>query len=324
MTVSPSPRQGIRLRIISKLDDLAVAVGQRVEEQGAASVEQVQTSTDAYEFRHRRDLDPSRIRDLFDAIAPLRPVIRPQEKLSTDADAELYFGMDGDWDQWRLKVYADSERASGRAREVLQSLSFEDVGNKLLMVEQNKLCYGGAPPIVRHALQWWLARELGVTVELHKQWGDDDHDLWLYLRDPEHEGKPLAACFSINVTTDDLESGQALIDHLETLGFRRGHLQLEAFDSERAGRPSISALDRSSASAPAPTSTTYATASSRLCSARASTSATSRLRWVTSARASRLSSSCRSVCIAAASCVLTPRGIRRASTWPSTPTTPSA
>jgi hypothetical protein len=228
----PAPqRQGLRLRILSGLEDLAASVGQRIEALGAAQVEHVASPVDAYEFRHRRDLDPSRIRDLFDAIAPLRPVIRPQEKLSTDADAELYLGMDGDWDQWRLKVYADSERASGRAREVLQSLSFEDVGNKLLMVEQNKLCYGGAPPIVRHALQWWLARELGVTVELHKQWGDDDHDLWLYLRDPEHEGKPLAACFSINVTTDDLESGQALIDHLEGLGFRRGHLQLEAFDS---------------------------------------------------------------------------------------------
>lgn len=231
MTVSPSPRQGIRLRIISKLDDLAVAVGQRVEEQGAASVEQVQTSTDVYEFRHRRDLDPSKIRDLFEAISPLRPVIRPQEKLAGDVDAELFLGMENDWDHWRLKVYADSSRVSDRAREVLNLLSFDDAGSKLLMVEQNKLSYGGAPPLVRHALQWWIVRELGVSVELQKQWGDEDRDLWLYIRDPEHEGKPLAACFAINVTTDDLESGQALIDHLETLGFRRGHLQLEAFDS---------------------------------------------------------------------------------------------
>lgn len=178
-------------------------------------------------------LSSDEVHGLVRALSPLRPALVPRAAHELGGvDAQLHLGFEGRWADWTLKVHADSAEMARRVAELTGSLAFTQAPSVLQFVDKNRLDYGGAPAPYRQLLLWRLARA-GIEVAENHRWGEGDMDLYLYLKDPAHEGKRPAQNFALELHIDDLARGQVLQGRLIAAGFERTRLHYHELGGDR-------------------------------------------------------------------------------------------
>ena len=209
----------MKLRIRSDLHELNHAIAQSYEASGAGTAEVRGERCDSYELRHSKGLSMASLAPVLDALRPLLPPTRAVDELG-DTDVELRLGMRASRDDYRLAIHGNSERICEHLAGLLGPVGLAAESHRLGRQDGNVLEYGGAPLMLRQLLRWLLVQE-GVEVRETKEWGDDDQDVWLHVRDPEQEGRPAREYVNVVVETDDLTASQPLLDALRARGFVR-------------------------------------------------------------------------------------------------------
>ncbi|MCA9545751.1 MAG: hypothetical protein KC613_15210, partial [Myxococcales bacterium] len=219
----------MKVRIVTELEPLAEALTEVLEAKGF-EVEHVEESVRATEIRYGEGVGDDVITQLIDAIKPLLPSVALAEGLDY---VELRLGEHRDLDAWELKIYADSEDFATTLRDELMPMGFTDDGVNLGHQDNNVLKFGGASAFARQVIRWVLARH-GVRVTEEKAWGNDDNDIWVYVRDPRYDGKNLKECFSIEIVGDDVAQMLALQSHLKAAGY--GQVGMRPLDPDQTPR----------------------------------------------------------------------------------------
>jgi MoxR-like ATPase len=116
-------------------------------------------------------------------------------------------------------LFADSERIARRMSDVLGGLGFRIERVQFGCQSENRMEFGGASHFARQLTHWLLQQE-GLRLSERKIWADDDHDMWLYVRDPELIQLPDRERFPVRVLSDDPSFANHVMDRLKGLGFR--------------------------------------------------------------------------------------------------------
>ncbi|MFN3199673.1 MAG: ribosomal protein L7/L12 [Bradymonadia bacterium] len=219
-----------RLRIVTDLEPLAGALLKTFEELDLDQVDHHRTAVDRLELRYREGEGEARLTQILDCIKPLQPSVLMDARL-TEADLELYLGDQKGLSDWKVKIYSDSEGVAQSFRGFAREMGFADAGQEMGFQKQALLAYGGASPFARQVLRWFAASQ-GVHLTEEKRWGDDDHDIWLYIPDPVLADKRPRERFEVEVVCDEYERGRAVMGLLEKAGFER--LTLRVMDVEDA------------------------------------------------------------------------------------------
>jgi MoxR-like ATPase len=206
----------MKIRIVTELEPLAQAVCEVLEEKGF-EVEIVDEAVRSTEIRYAEGVSIDAITQLIDSVKPLLPSVTLSDKVDDDA-VELRLGEVKDLEAWELKIYADSEDFAETLRGDLMPMGFTDDGTSLGHQDANVLKYGGATAFARQVIRYVLAKH-GVRVTEEKAWGNDDNDVWVYVRDPRYDGQNLKECFPLEIIGDDVAQMLALQAHLRTAGY---------------------------------------------------------------------------------------------------------
>ena len=210
----------MKIRIVSELDGLAYEVAAHLGRQGYSDVDVEVARSHSYSVRHTAAIAPAAVSELLGHLNPLRPPAQRFEELS-GADVELRLGDDRPLRTWNARVYADSTAAGRGVKAALAPLGLDlDETVNYGYQARSVLSYGGATAFARHAVRWMAERETGVVLGEVKEWGDDDHDLWIRVCDPAHEGKPARSCFPLVVETDDPVAAAPLLAKLVEARFQ--------------------------------------------------------------------------------------------------------
>lgn len=218
------------LRIVTDLEPLAEALTDAFKDSQIEEVQHRRQSVERLELRYREGEGEARLTEILDRIKPLQPSVLMDARLE-DADAELYIGDAKPLGDWKVKIHADTEEISQQVRRFAQQAGYADGGHEMGFQRHAHLAYGGASPFARQLLRWYITR-LGVQPVEEKRWGEDDHDIWLYIPDPALAGKRPRERFEVEIVCDDYEAGRAVISLLEKAGFER--LTLRVMDTDAA------------------------------------------------------------------------------------------
>lgn len=218
------------LRIVTDLEPLAEALTDAFKDSQIEEVQHRRQSVERLELRYREGEGEARLTEILDRIKPLQPSVLMDARLE-DADAELYIGDAKPLGDWKVKIHADTEEISQQVRRFAQQVGYADGGHEMGFQRHAHLAYGGASPFARQLLRWYITR-LGVQPVEEKRWGEDDHDIWLYIPDPALAGKRPRERFEVEIVCDDYEAGRAVISLLEKAGFER--LTLRVMDTDAA------------------------------------------------------------------------------------------
>ncbi len=230
-TSSPSPAVKPGLRIISSLSSIARPLTERIRETGSYSVERASRTTHCYELRLKPGILPSDVQDLLNSLHPFQPPIIPDADLSGDVVAELHLGDRHRFRHWDLQIHSDSPILTDALHKGLKSLQFNTntLTDHYGPQDSSQIEYGGASPLVRHAIQW-LAEPAGVAFTENKQWEEGDNDIYVYIRDPSTQ--PLPQRFRVLIQTDALDAAQELAQQLREDGF--SDIAIETLTAEAA------------------------------------------------------------------------------------------
>jgi MoxR-like ATPase len=221
------------IKIVTPLARLGYDLAADLHERGFENVTVATSSTASYELAHGRCVSPSEVARLLDALRPLQPdAILVRDELDDDA-VVLQLGDELPLSAWEVRLQTDSEPLRERCREMLERLTFRDLGHELGLQERNVLYYAGASVLARQIIRWQL-RRVGLKVEeqRHESWEDDDDDLLLCLSDPALEAVSPLERFRVRVCADDPEVGRELTERLEAAGFQC--LRPETIDASQA------------------------------------------------------------------------------------------
>lgn len=222
----------MEIRIISAHSAIVYPIAVHLEESLQAKVELNNTEAKRYELIHRAGLPMQRVSQLLAALQPLSPIVRMSTTLQ-DCDFELYLGDSSGLESWNVSIYSDTESLSQEFHNKLQNLGFSCVNTNTGYQQESKMLYGGAPVFVRQIILW-LARQHNITLTERKDWSEEDHDVWIYLRHPKHDQLPPRECFEVEVLADSLPFAEALKNSLVQSGFTRAKAGiLDAFPPAR-------------------------------------------------------------------------------------------
>lgn len=222
---------GMEIRIISAHAAIAYPIAVRLEESLQSKVQLNNTEAKRYELIHRAGLPMQRVSQLLACLQPLSPVVRSSS--SQDVDFELYLGDSSNLENWNVSIHSDTESLGAEFHSRLQSMGFSCANTTTGYQQESKMLYGGATPFARQIVQW-LAREHNITLAERKDWSEEDHDIWIYLRHPKHDQLPPRECFEVEVTCDHLPFAEALKHILVQSGFSQAKAtQMESFPPAR-------------------------------------------------------------------------------------------
>lgn len=222
----------MQIRLLSHHLVLAESVAAALREHGHA-VEVRPDTVFECELRYGPETPLAQVTGVVEQLKPLLPAVGRAAALD-GADLELRLGEAKPFGSWEVKLYADGEAIADRLRTRLSALGFRDDGTSVEDVSENVLRYGGASAFARQAIRWLLARE-GIKVAESKMWGDDDDDVWLYVRDPSFEGRSAKQRYPVEIHGDDYERMDGLKAALGAAGFEQ--VSVRSLDVER--RPSF-------------------------------------------------------------------------------------
>ncbi|MEQ1566867.1 MAG: AAA family ATPase [Myxococcota bacterium] len=169
------------------------------------------------ELRYRSTTALAEVTALVEQLKPLLPSVHSDDALAS-ADVEIRLGEAKPLTNWEVKLLVDSEPLADRLRTRLGALGFRDDGTSIDEQEKSFVKYGGATGFARQVVRWILAQE-GVRATESKDWGDDDDDIWIYAKDPTHEGKSTKERYPVEIHGDDYERMFLLKERLEARGF---------------------------------------------------------------------------------------------------------
>lgn len=213
----------MRIEVVSELEAIAGGLTDQLREAGFA-VERIDGETDKFELCVGNQVRIDEISAVLLALKPLLPSVRMIDDRDDDV---IVFSCGGDaaLGQYNVKLYCDSNEFATLLRRDISQLGFGDSGVQVSRQDVNVLKYGGATPAARQMLRWVLARH-NVRVTEEKAWGSDDHDIWLYLRDPRFDGRSMKESVPVEIYGDDLAATMALQAHMRELGYRNCSVRL--------------------------------------------------------------------------------------------------
>lgn len=220
----------MQIRLVSQHTFLTESVARVLKGHGHEVEVRPDTAFES-ELKYRPSTALAEVTQLVEQLKPLLPAVHADESM-TGADVEVRLGEAKPLSNWEVKLLVDSEPLADRLRTRLAALSFRDDGTVIDEQEKSFVKYGGATSFARQVVRWILAQE-GVRASESKDWGDDDDDIWIYARDPAHEGKGAKERFPVEIHGDDYERMFILKERLEAGGFSA--VQVRSLDAD--GRP---------------------------------------------------------------------------------------
>lgn len=205
------------VRVVCPILPLARSVAAALEAAG----HQVEVSPQpafSCELRHTGAVLPS-YTALAAAVLPFEVTLSRVGRLD-GADVELHLGDRKGLAAWDVRVRTDSAGLGERLMPRFQELGFASDGVDNDETDRNRMVYGGASAFARAAVRWVLRSEQ-LTVAEDKSWGDEDNDIWLYLRDPLFDGRDLRPHIGVHLGGDDLELLEGLAERLGAAGFTK-------------------------------------------------------------------------------------------------------
>lgn len=220
----------MQIRLVSQHTFLTESVAKVLQAHGHEVEVRPDTAFES-ELKYRPATALAEVSQVVEQMKPLLPSVHADDALA-GADIEVRLGEPKPLSHWEVKLLVDSEPLAERLRTRLGALSFRDDGTVIDEQEKSFVKYGGATSFARQVVRWMLAQE-GVRASESKDWGDDDDDIWIYARDPSHEGKGAKERFPVEIHGDDYERMFVLKERLEAAGFSA--VQVRSLDAD--GRP---------------------------------------------------------------------------------------
>ncbi|MEQ1504391.1 MAG: AAA family ATPase [Myxococcota bacterium] len=219
----------MQIRLVSQHSFLTESVAKVLRTHGHEVEVRPDTAFES-ELKYRPSTALAEVSALVEHLKPLLPSVHADDGLA-EADIEIRLGESKPLAHWEVKLLVDSEPLAERLRGKLGALGFRDDGTVMDDQEKSFVKYGGATSFARQVVRWVLAQE-GVRVTESKDWGDEDDDIWIYAKDPTHEGKSAKERFPVEIHGDDYERMFLLKDRLEAAGFRQ--VQVRSLDDGRS------------------------------------------------------------------------------------------
>jgi MoxR-like ATPase len=217
----------MKIRIQSKIAYLADSLADHLQMQGYERPIVIDDQAESLEIIYGSAISQADLNTLITAVKPLNPKFTVSKDVESDL-VLLKLGDPKNFSDWEIKIYADSDSFAQKIKEKLSPLGFgEEIQVKLEskhLKQENTIKFGGASPFFRQAIRWFLAQHQVKVVE-DKSWDKDDNDIWLYLKDPQYEGRDLKNCFEILVKSDDVAQLIELKSYLETAGYEKVNIQ---------------------------------------------------------------------------------------------------
>ncbi len=232
----------MRIRIISEVGYLADALADHLEAQGYTRPILENTKVDGSEILYGSDISQAELNTLMNAVKPMTPKFSSSKEVDKDL-VLLKLGDQKSFSDWELKIYVDSESFAEKVVQSLSPLKFSDdivvkIDSKHVQQEHSLLKYGGATPFARQVIRWFLSR-LNVKINEEKAWDKEDDDIWIYIKDPQFEGKDLKTCFEVLVKSDDVTQLIGLKDYLSDAGYEKINIQAMDADDEESPKFSL-------------------------------------------------------------------------------------
>lgn len=219
----------MNIRLVTQHAILAESVARSLREHGHEVDVQHDTVFDS-EIRYSRATPLADVTLLVEQLKPLLPLVHPTDEENTEVEVRL--GESKPFGKWEINFHVESEALGDRLRSRLLALGFREDGLNIEEPDRNLIKYGGATPFARQVVRWLLAEE-GITAAEHKEWGDDDNDIWVYARDPNFEGKTVKERYPIEIYGDDYKCMFLLKERIEAAGFA----QVSVRSLDDASRP---------------------------------------------------------------------------------------
>ena len=207
----------MKIRIVSTLKALTTplakalwAAGHRVE------LKRAKTEVCALHYAEGSPLDA--LTGLVDGLKPLLPSVSLVPAIE-GADAELFLGDEKEFEEWDIKLHADSGDYGRALQKKVLAFGFDDDGLEIGAQAADTLEYGGATLFARQVVRWILAQEGIHNVTEKKRWGDGDNDMYIYVREPIPEGADVRSRLPIVIEGDDYGQMFALKAKLAEKGF---------------------------------------------------------------------------------------------------------
>ena len=171
-----------------------------------------------FHLYHGKHVSARAIDSLLDQLKPLAPFPIKDERKAENA-ARLVLPMN-QADKFRLHVFADSHRQLGWLQDVVvQGLCMDQMGNQLKLIDANEIHYGSAPAWLRQAIRFVLHKKGGIQAREIRKFSEEDPDIYLNIRDPHAENRPLKDRTKVMIAADDPGLGESFKRILEQKGF---------------------------------------------------------------------------------------------------------
>jgi hypothetical protein len=207
----------MKIRIVSTLKSLATPLAKLLRENGHR-VEVRRAKAEQCALHYAEGSPLAALTGLVDCLKPLLPSVSLVPSIE-GADAELYLGDEKEFEEWDVKLHADSGDFGRSLQKKILAFGFDDDGLEIAAQSADTLEYGGATVFSRQVIRWILAQEGIHNVNEKKRWGDGDNDMYIYAREPIPEGQDVRARLPIVIEGDDYGQMFALKARLTEKGF---------------------------------------------------------------------------------------------------------
>ena len=207
----------MKIRIVSTLKSLATPLAKLLRENGhRVEVRRAKAEVHALHYAEGSPLDA--LTGLVECLKPLLPSVSLVPTIE-GADAELYLGDEKEFEEWDIKLHADSGEFGKSLQKKILAFGFDDDGLEIAAQSADTLEYGGATLFARQVIRWILAQEGIHQVNEKKRWGDGDNDMYVYAREPIPEGSDVRGRLPVVIEGDDYGQMFALKARLIEKGF---------------------------------------------------------------------------------------------------------
>ncbi len=187
------------------------------------------TSINELRLVHRPGAAPDAIVSLLRSLEPFSPATADDAPLPDGVDFELQLADKSCPSEVHIRLRAEGEALGARAREELEAVGFGAITVVDGPVLAPRLRHCGGSAFLRQLVRW-CAKRLGISV-VEESGLLGDEQIELALVDAETAKRPLRSRVAIALRCDDVRTGEAALELLESRGFR---VVLTPFDPARA------------------------------------------------------------------------------------------
>jgi len=208
----------LNIEITAASADLACSIAAKFEAAGH-TIARIGVGGKQCGIRYRSGLEVLELAGILENLRPFSIANSTTADLDDGVDISIELGTPEPLTKWNVSLYVDSESFGAEMRARLENAGFRVAAVHYGYREDNHVDYGGASDYARRYLGWLLGAS-GLRVTENKEWDESDDDLWVMLRDPQHEGKQPREYLEVVVRTDDQDAAAPLVDQLKRAGYR--------------------------------------------------------------------------------------------------------